>query len=64
MSLISDIKRDIAAAKKLHLPRRGILWMIIGTLPIFWLFDHFGKLSMALPVLNCIGVFGFLIALK
>jgi hypothetical protein len=33
-------------------------------LPIFLLFDHFGRLNMALPVLNCMAVFGFLIALK
>lgn len=64
MSLIDDIRNDIAAAKELRLPRRGILSIIVGSLPIYWLFDHFGKLSMALPALNFVAVFAFLIALK
>ena len=33
-------------------------------LPVIWLCDHFGRLSMSLPLLNCIGVFGLLIYLK
>ena len=64
MSLIDDIRIDIAAAKKLRLPPGGILGVIVGSVPIYWLFDHFGKLNMALPVLNFIAVFGFLVALK
>lgn len=64
MSLIDDIKSDIAASKKLRVPRRGLLWIFFCALPIFWLFDHFGKFGMALPILNCIAVFGFLVALK
>lgn len=64
MSLIDDVRNDITAAKKLRVPRRGLLWIGVGSLPIYWLFDHSGKLSMALPVLNFIAVFAFLIALK
>jgi chromate transport protein ChrA len=62
--LIEDIKSDIQTAKKMHLPRWAILPGIIIAFLCSWLFDYFGKLSMVLPVLNCIGVFGFLIALK
>jgi len=64
MSVINDVKSDIATAKKMHLPRGGILPGIIIAFLCSWLFDYFGKLSMTLPVLNCIAVFGFLIALK
>ena len=64
MPLIEDIKSDIQTAKKMRLPRWGILPGIIIAFLCSWLFDYFGKLSMVLPVLNSIGVFGFLIALK
>jgi len=64
LPLIDDIKSDIQAAKKMHLPRWSILPGIIIAFLCSWLFDHFGKLSMTLPTLNCIAVFGFLIALK
>jgi hypothetical protein len=64
MSLIDDIKSDITASKKLRVPRRGLLWIFFCALPIFWLFEYFGKSGMALPILNCIAVFGFLIGLK
>jgi chromate transport protein ChrA len=64
LPLIDDIKSDIQTAKKMRLPRWGILPGIIIAFLCSWLFDYFGKLSMVLPVLNSIGVFGFLIALK
>jgi chromate transport protein ChrA len=48
----------------MRLPRWGILPGIIIAFLCSWLFDYFGKLSMVLPVLNSIGVLGFLIALK
>jgi hypothetical protein len=59
-----DIKGDIDAAKKLHLPWWGLLGVIFVGFFGAWLFDHFGRLDLVLPVLNCIAVFGFLIALK
>ena len=64
MPLIDDIKNDIQTAKKMRLPRWGILPGIIIAFLCSWLFDYFGKLSMTLPVLNIILVFGLLIALK
>ena len=64
MPLIDDIKNDIQSAKKMRLPRWSILPGIIVSFLCSWLFDYFGKLSMTLPVLNIILVFGFLIALK
>lgn len=64
MPIIDDIRNDIHAAKKMRLPRWSILPGIVLSFLCSWMFDYFGKLSMVLPVLNCIGVFGFLIALK
>jgi hypothetical protein len=64
LPLIDDIKNDIQTAKKMRLPRWGILPGIIIAFLCSWLSDYFGKLSMTLPVLNIILVFGFLIALK
>jgi hypothetical protein len=62
--LVDDIKGDIKAAKKIRLPWWGVSCLIIGSLPIYWLFDHFGGLSLALPTLNCVGMLGFAIAVK
>jgi hypothetical protein len=64
MSLSSDVKNDIKAAKKLWLPWWCVLILMALSLPVFWLFDHFGRLDMALPTLNCVGVLGLLIFLK
>jgi hypothetical protein len=64
MSLANDVKSDIKSAKKLCLPWWGVLCIIIGALPIYWLFDHFGRLNIALPILNVIAVLAFMLALK
>jgi hypothetical protein len=60
----AQLGRDIKAAKTLRLPWWGVLCLIIGSLPIYWLFDHFGRLNTALPTLNILAVFGFIIAVK
>lgn len=64
MSLASDVKSDIRGAKKLRLPWWGVLCVVIGALPVYWLFDHFGRLNIALPILNVVAVLGFMLALK
>jgi hypothetical protein len=64
LPLIEDIKSDIQTARKLRLPKRVLFTWMAFCLPVIWLCDRFGRLNMALPVLNCIAVFGFLIALK
>ena len=64
MQLANDIKSDIKAAKKIHLPWWGVLCLIVGSLPIYWLFDHFGRLNIALPTLNCVGMLSFAVAVK
>lgn len=64
MLLANDVKGDIKAAKKIRLPWWGVLCVIIGSLPAYWLFDHFGRLNIALPTLNGVGMLGFAIAVK
>ena len=64
MPLTNDIKSDIKAAKKLRLPWWGVLCLIFGSLPLYWLFDHFGRFDIALPTLVSIGMLGFVIAVK
>jgi ABC-type multidrug transport system permease subunit len=64
MPLANDIKSDIKAAKKIRLPWWGVLCLIFGSLPLYWLFDHFGRFNIALPTLVSIGMLGFVIAVK
>jgi hypothetical protein len=64
MSLANDIKDDIKAARKIRLPWWGILCLIVGGLPVIWLFDHFGEFNLFLPTFNCVAVLGFAIAVK
>ena len=63
-SLGADLKKDIGAAKRIRLPWWGILsWMIV-CLPVIVLLDHFGKLYLVLPLLNSIGMLGFMVVVK
>jgi hypothetical protein len=64
MLLAEDVKNDIKAAKKIRLPWWVLLCLGVVSLPIYWLFDHFGRLNTALPTLNCAGMLGFAIAVK
>lgn len=64
MPLADEIKTDIKAAKKIWLPWWAVLSLIIGGLPVVWLFDHFGKFNLFLPAFNCVTVLGFAIAVK
>jgi hypothetical protein len=64
MSIANDIKRDIKEAKKIRLPWWAEVCLIVGSVPIFFLFDHFGKFDIALPTLVSIGMLGFVIRVK
>ncbi|PYV17040.1 MAG: hypothetical protein DMG21_09645 [Acidobacteria bacterium] len=64
MSIADDIRNDSKAAKKIRLPWWGVLCAIVGGLPLVWLLDHLGRLSLALPTLDSIGMIGFAIAIK
>ena len=64
LSLKAEVKSDLKAAQKLWMPWWLVLiWMAI-CLSVIVLFDSVGRLGMALPLLNCIAVFAFLIYLK
>ncbi len=63
-SISNQVKSDIKAAKKLWLPWWLLLPLIALAFGACALFDRFGKLSMALPMLNCVFVLGVLIYLK
>jgi hypothetical protein len=64
MSIASGVKSEIKTAQKMRLPWWAVLCLLIGGMPLPWLFDHFGKLNLMLPIWNTVAVFGFLIALK
>lgn len=64
MPIISDIKDDIRAAKKIWLPWWAVLcWGAVCAL-IELLLLAFGRFDLALPTVNSIAVVGFTIALK
>jgi hypothetical protein len=62
--LVNDIKNDIKAAKKIRFPWWGVLCLMIGSVPIFWLFDHIGRFELALPTLISTAALGFPVAVK
>ena len=64
MSLANDVKSDIKTAKKMRLPWWAVLSLLIVGMPLPWLFDHFGRLSLMLPVWNSVAVLGFSFVLK
>ncbi len=64
VSISGEVRKDIKAARKIWLPWRVLLILGVFCLATILICDHFGRLSMALPLYNCIGVFGFVIYLK
>jgi hypothetical protein len=64
MSLTNDVRDDIKAAKKLRMPGWAVVCVIIVSFLCAQLFERFGSLNLVLPILNSIGVLGFMIAFK
>ena len=64
MSLGAKVRNDIKAAQKLRLPWWGVLTWMAFCLPVVLLFDHYGRMYMALPTLNCLAVLSFLVFLR
>jgi hypothetical protein len=50
--------------KKTRLPWWGVLFIILGGLPLVYLFDHFGNLALARPTLYSAGMVGIAIAMR
>ena len=64
MSIANDVRDEIKAAKKLRMPGWAVVCVIIVAFLCHQLFKDFGRLDLGLPILNGIGVLGFMIALK
>jgi hypothetical protein len=59
------LDRDEAeAARKMRLHWWGVLSVILGSLPLFFLFDRIGKLPLALPTFDSAAVIIIAIAIK
>jgi hypothetical protein len=63
-SIGAQVRNDIKAAQKVWLPWRVLLPLGAVFLVVIMTCDHFGRLNMSLPLINCIGVFGLFIYLK
>jgi hypothetical protein len=64
MSLTREIQNDIRAAKKIRLPWWGLLSLGIGSFLTAWLFDHLGRLGLALPTVIVVLVLLFAVVIK
>ena len=64
MSLTSDVRDEVKAAKKLRMPGWAVVCVIVVSFLCAQLFERFGKLDLVLPILNSIGVLGFMLAFK
>jgi hypothetical protein len=64
MSIVSGVKSDIKAAKRMRLPWWAVLCLLVFGMPLPWLFDHFGRLNLMLPIWNSVAVLGFMFVLK
>ena len=64
MSQIDEVKCEIREAKKLRLSWRTKLLIILIGAPITFLFALYGKLQLALPLMNVVGVLGLMILFK
>ena len=64
MSQMNDLKREIQEARKLRLSWHTKLLIIVIGAPATFLFALYGRLELALPLMNIIGVLGLMIFFK
>jgi len=64
MSQMTELKREIQEAKRLHLSWRTRLFIFIVGAPTTFLFALYGRLELALPLMIIIGVLGLVILFK
>ena len=48
----------------MRLPWWGVLCVMLGALPVFWLFDHFGKSALARPTLYSVATLAITVAMR
>ena len=63
-SIKKQVDSDLKRAKKVHLSWKALLLLSICMVPLCFLFDHFGKLDLAMPVATCVMAIGFAIAIR
>ena len=61
---IRQLHDDLERVKKWRLHWRGLLCVIVGSMLIAWLFDHFGRFDLARPTLVSMAALVFAIAVK
>jgi hypothetical protein len=61
---IRQLRDDLKEAKKMRFHWRGLLCVIVGSMPIIWLFDQFERFDLARPALVSMAVLGFVIAVE
>ena len=64
MSISGEAKHDIKAARQVRPPWWALVLVGVVSLPVFWLFDHFGSLDMSLPVADSIVALAFVLYVK
>ena len=62
--LTNEVKDDLKVAKKIRVPWWALLSLMIVSLPIYWVFDHFQRLEIARPILMGVAALALLIAVK
>jgi hypothetical protein len=63
--VVNDVKNDLRAINKMHLPWWGLLCVMGGMLPICWLFiNKLGRLDLVWPTAGSAIVLTFAIAVK
>lgn len=63
-SIVAQVRQDIQTAKKIWLPWRVLLPFAALCILVFVIFDHYGRLNLALPALMSVTVLVLLIHLK
>jgi hypothetical protein len=59
-----QLKNEIRELKQIHIPWWGLLLVIMGTIPLVFLFDYFGRSTLALPTLDSVVIIIFAIAMR
>jgi hypothetical protein len=59
-----QLENEIKELKQIRLPWWGLLFIIISAVPLGFLFDYFGRSTLALPTLDSVVIIIFAIAMR